>query len=189
MRGILLDWLIDLHLKFKMFPETIYAVTMILDRYLAKKAVSKNNLQLIGTAALFIAAKYEETYQVPEVEDLVHYSARAFSRKDIIRMEADIIETLNFDLIMGTSYRFFEALGKISNMDAKNFHLAQYVLELSLLDTRFLEYKPSLLASSVIYLINKIRKRSEAWPDLLMAATNYEEKELRTCARELCQLL
>ena len=49
-------------------------------------------------------------------------------------------------------------------------------MELSLLDTKFLEYKPSLLASSAIYLINKIRKRSESWPDLLMAATGYEEK-------------
>ena len=160
MRGILLDWLIDLHYKFKMFPETIYAITMIIDKYMAKKNVTKDNLQLVGTAALFIAAKYEETYQVPEVDDLVHYAARAFTKQDVIRMEADIIETLNFDLIMGTSYRFFEALGKISHMDGKNFHLAQYVMELSLLDAHFLEYKPSLLASAAIYLINKIRKRT-----------------------------
>lgn len=75
---------------------------------------------------------------------------------------------------MTTSYRFFEPLAKISNMDVKNSHLAQYVLELSLLDVKFLEYKPSLMASSAIYLINKIRKKSEAWSDLLMAATGYD---------------
>ena len=183
MRGILLDWLVDLHFKFKMFPETLYAMTMIMDKYLSIKPVAKDSLQLMGTAAFFIAAKYEETYQVPELDDLVHYSAKAFSRQEIIRAEAEIIETLKFDLIMNTSFRFFEALGRISHMDSKNFHLAQYVLELSLLDTKFLEYKPSLLASSAIYLINKIRKRSEAWPDLLLAATGYEEKELRSCAR------
>ena len=77
---------------------------------------------------------------------------------------------------MVTSFRFFEPLAKIAKMETKNFHLAQYVMELSLLETKFLEYKPSLLASSAIYLINKIRKRSESWPDLLMAATGYEEK-------------
>jgi len=65
MRGILLDWLIDLHLKFKMFPQTLYAMAMIIDSYLSKKGANKENLQLIGTAAFFIAAKYEETYQVP----------------------------------------------------------------------------------------------------------------------------
>jgi cyclin B len=75
-------------------------------------------------------------------------------------MEADIIEALDFNLIMGTSYRFFEPFAKISGMDNKNFYLAQYVLELSLLDVRFLEYKPSLIGSAVIYLINKIRKRT-----------------------------
>lgn len=86
MRGILLDWLIDLHHKFKMFPETLFTITMILDIYLAKRPISKDNLQLVGAAAFFIAAKYEETYQVPEIEDLVHYSARAFTKKDIIKM-------------------------------------------------------------------------------------------------------
>lgn len=59
MRGILLDWLVDLHYKFKMFPETLFAVTMILDKYLSRKTVSKDNLQLVGSAAFLIAAKYE----------------------------------------------------------------------------------------------------------------------------------
>lgn len=189
MRGILLEWIAELHYKFKMFPETFYTVTMIIDKYLSKKSVKKENLQLVGTAALFIAAKYEETYQIPELEDLVHFAAKKFTKSDIIKMEADIIETLHFDLIMTTSYRFFEALSKICNMELKNFYLAQYVLELSLLNIKFLEYKPSLLASSAIYLINKIRKRTEAWSDLMMAATGYEEKDLKTCARELCYLL
>lgn len=74
---------------------------------------------------------------------------------------------------MDTSFTFFEPLAKISEMDPKNFHLAQYVLQLAMLDTKFLNYKPSILASSAIYLINRIRKRSTAWPDILIAATNY----------------
>ena len=81
MRGILLDWIVDLHHKFKMFPETLYATTMIIDLYLSKRPASKENLQLIGTAALYIASKYEETYRVPELEDLVHFSARAFTKE------------------------------------------------------------------------------------------------------------
>ena len=164
MRGILLDWLIDLHLKFKMFPQTLYAMAMIIDSYLSKKGANKENLQLIGTAAFFIAAKYEETYQVPQIDDLVHFSAKSFTKDQIIKMEADIIEVLDFNLIFETSFKFFQPLSKICKMEQKNFHLAQYVLEMSLLDTKFLEFKPSLMASSAIYLINKIRKRTESWP-------------------------
>jgi len=43
-------------------------------------------------------------------------------------MEAEIIDALDFNLIMLTSCRFFEPFAKISGMDIKNFYLAQYVL-------------------------------------------------------------
>lgn len=66
MRTILLDWIVDIHLKFKMFPQTFFIVTAIIDKYLSLKHVKKEELQLVGSAALLIAAKYEETYQVPE---------------------------------------------------------------------------------------------------------------------------
>lgn len=59
MRTVLLDWIIDIHLKFKMFPQTLYIITAIIDRYLAIKGGKKEELQLIGAAALFIGAKYE----------------------------------------------------------------------------------------------------------------------------------
>lgn len=37
MRGILIDWIADLHFKFKMFPQTLYMIVMIIDKYLSKK--------------------------------------------------------------------------------------------------------------------------------------------------------
>ena len=42
-----------------MFPQTLFAMVMIVDKYISKKGANKANLQLIGTASLFIAAKYE----------------------------------------------------------------------------------------------------------------------------------
>lgn len=56
-----------------------------------KKQVNKDSLQLLGATAFFIAAKYEETYNVPELKELVHLSANAFTKKDILKLEADII--------------------------------------------------------------------------------------------------
>jgi hypothetical protein len=41
MRGILLDWIIDLHHKFKMFPQTLFAAVTMIDMYLSKKGASK----------------------------------------------------------------------------------------------------------------------------------------------------
>ena len=58
MRGILIDWLVDLHQRFKMFTDTLFMVVIIIDKYLQKKQISKENLQLLGATAFFIAAKY-----------------------------------------------------------------------------------------------------------------------------------
>lgn len=49
MRGILLDWLIEVHYKFKLLPETLYLCVNLIDRYLQKeKEIQKRKLQLMG---------------------------------------------------------------------------------------------------------------------------------------------
>jgi hypothetical protein len=89
---------------------------------------------------------------------LVHLSANAFTKKDILKLEADIVNELNFNLIMDNTLKFMQPFVKIIKMSDKNMHLTQYILELALLDMTFLSFKPSLLAASAIYLVNKIRK-------------------------------
>ena len=37
MRGILNDWLIEVHLKYKLVPDTMYLTINLIDRYLSKK--------------------------------------------------------------------------------------------------------------------------------------------------------
>lgn len=76
MRSILVDWLVEVHLKFKLVPETLYLTVNIIDRYLALKEVSRPKLQLLGVTALLVAAKYEEIYP-PELRDLVYICDRA----------------------------------------------------------------------------------------------------------------
>lgn len=58
-RAKLIDWLCELHFKYKMFPETIFTVVTLIDRYLSAKSVPLQELQLVGAAALSIAAKFE----------------------------------------------------------------------------------------------------------------------------------
>ena len=65
MRAVLIDWLIDVHFRLKMFPQTLFIIVALIDGYLSKKQVKKHELQLVGAATLFTAAKYEETYRVP----------------------------------------------------------------------------------------------------------------------------
>ena len=86
MRAILVDWIVDVHLKFKLLSETLHLAINLLDRYLEKESVLRRKLQLIGCAALFIASKYEEI-MAPEARDFVYVSDKAFSRKQLLQME------------------------------------------------------------------------------------------------------
>jgi len=62
MRGILVDWVIEVHLRFRLLPETLFLTINIIDRYLEKTIMERVRLQLVAVAALLIASKYEEIY-------------------------------------------------------------------------------------------------------------------------------
>ena len=146
-----------------MFPETIFTVVTLVDRYLSAKTVPLAELQLVGASALFIAAKFEETYQVPQMKQLLSACAGQYTHLQLLNMEADMLSVFGFDLIINSTFKFYEPLAKTAHLEGKNMHLGQYVLELALFKPKFLEYSPSLLASSCIYLIKKIRKCDNSW--------------------------
>ena len=82
MRSILVDWLVEVHLKFKLVPETLYLTINLIDRYLERREVSRPKLQLVGVTCLLIASKYEEIYP-PELRDLVYICDRAYSKQEV----------------------------------------------------------------------------------------------------------
>lgn len=67
MRSILIDWILEVHHKFELMPETLYLTTYIIDRYLSLEGVARRQLQLVGMCAMLIACKYEEIW-APEVK-------------------------------------------------------------------------------------------------------------------------
>jgi cyclin B len=79
MWAILIDWLVEVHLKFKLVPETLYLTVSLIDRYLEKVEVHWEKLQLVGVTAMLIASKYEEIY-APEVQDFVYITDKAYQK-------------------------------------------------------------------------------------------------------------
>ena len=76
MRAILIDWLVDVHLKFKLLPETLYLTVNLIDRFLEKEhTIMRDKLQLVGVTAMFLACKYEEIF-APECIDFVYITAQ-----------------------------------------------------------------------------------------------------------------
>lgn len=187
MRAILVDWLVDVHIKFKLLPETLFLSVNIVDRYLEITCVPRQRLQLVGVCALLIASKYEEIYP-PEVKEFEYVTDRAYTREDILDMEGKIINSLKFNFTTPSSLRFLERYGLVNELDEKMFNMAKYLLELALVDYKMLKYSPSNIACSAIYLINKINK-SDGWSETMSKETKYFESQLRPCAKDLCVIL
>jgi hypothetical protein len=82
MRSVLMDWLVEVTLKFKLVPETLYLTVNLIDRYLAQVEVTRPQLQLVGVTALLIASKYEELYAV-ELADLVYICDRTYTEDEV----------------------------------------------------------------------------------------------------------
>ena len=107
MRAILIDWLWEVWLKFKLKNETMFLTVQLIDRYLAKRPCVRRKLQLVGVTAMLVAAKAEEIY-FPEILDFSYITDRAYSRQNIIDMEGVVINALEFDLAIPTAYTFIQ---------------------------------------------------------------------------------
>jgi len=112
MRAILIDWLIEVHMKFKLLPETLFLTVNLIDRYIENTVIPRTKLQLVGVTAMLIASKYEEIY-APEVRDFVYITDKAYSKEEILKMECSMLATFNFNITFPSSYRFLERFSKI----------------------------------------------------------------------------
>lgn len=112
----MVDWLIEVHLKFKMKPSTLFICVNIADRYLSKVFVERNQLQLVGITSLMIAAKYEEIYP-PPIGDFVYITDNAYSKKELLSKELEILAVLDFDMTFPISFIFLESFLEKLNED------------------------------------------------------------------------
>ena len=183
MRAILIDWLVEVHLKFKLRHETLFLTVNILDRFLAVQKVNRQRLQLVGVVSLMIAAKYEEIYP-PEVRDYVYICDNAYSREQIIQMEQTILAKLNFRLTVPTPRSFLKRFCKAAQGDSRLLLLISYLLELSLVDYSFLKYTPSLLCAAATSLSLQLTNRP-AWSPTLAKHTRYVEADLLKATEDL----
>jgi hypothetical protein len=185
MRATIVDWIIDIHNKFKLRNETLFLAVNILDNYLTVKCIKRTRLQLLGVASLFIACKYEEIF-CPEIRDFVFIMDNTFDNKDITKMEVDILKVLKFNLTMPSTLRFFEILAIKFNLSEKDFNHGKYLLELYLLDSRYRNHLPSHISTCVIYMLMRLSSPEKACSVLNLFKS---EEGLINCCMDICFLL
>ena len=154
MRAILIDWLIDVHLKYKLVPQTMYIAVNLIDRYLEKNDTNRAKLQLVGVTAMFIACKYEEIYP-PDLKDFVYITDGAYVKADVLNMEYKMLKYLEFNITFPTQWSIFEIYKKKLDLNDKAFKLAWFLMELCLINYKILKFKMSTIAASAILIAIK----------------------------------
>lgn len=188
MRAILIDWLVEVHLKFKLMPETLFLTTNLIDRFLAKQHVTRKNLQLVGVTAMLIASKYEEIW-APEVRDFVYISDRAYSKDQILAMEKLILNTLKFDLTVPTPNTFLCRFLKAAGRQDKHLAVhAAYLVELSLPDYGMLKFSYSEIAAAAVNVASRALGLSDPFPQSLQKHSGYKASAVRSCSGALERL-
>jgi len=160
MRLLLVDWMVEVQQQLEFNHEILYLSVKLLDLYLNSKRIEKEKLQLLGGAAMLVACKFEER-MAPPLDDFIYVSDNAYDRNELVKMEIDILRTLQYDIGAPLSYTFLRRYGKCVKADMKFLTLARFILELSLQEYKFASVKDSLKACAALYLALKMVVRYE----------------------------
>jgi len=192
MRIILIDWLIEVHLKFKLLPETLFLTINFIDRYLQKNQTPRDKLQLIAVSSLLIACKYEEIYP-PEISSFVYITDNAYKKEEILDYEIKILSSLDYDVTYPTPYRYLEVLVvKLGLVDDETlFFKIQYLLELSLSKLCFYNYTYlELVISCCLFLFENDFNIMQKILISFDLCEKYDKLEkIKSCLNDIKQLL
>ncbi|KAJ1521101.1 hypothetical protein ONE63_002803 [Megalurothrips usitatus] len=184
MRTILVEWMVEVAEEYRLQTETLYLAVSYIDRFLSLMSVVRAKLQLVGTAAMFIAAKYEEIYP-PDVGEFVYITDDTYTKRQVLRMEHLILKVLAFDISSPTPLVFVTNYCVSFDFSERVMFLAMYLCELCLLEgDPYLQFLPSVLASSTVAFARHALGL-EAWPEDVADSTGYQLSALIPCLTHL----
>ncbi|KAG8933252.1 hypothetical protein FRC02_012238 [Tulasnella sp. 418] len=176
MRRTLIDWLLQVHLRYHMLPETLWIAVNIVDRFLSRRVVSLVKLQLVGVTAMFIASKYEEI-MAPSVDEFAYMTEHGYTREEILKGEKIVLQTIEFNVSSYCSpYSWVRRISKADDYDIQTRTLCKFLMEVTLLDHRFLRAKPSMIAAIGMYTSK--RMLGGEWDNAFIYYSNYTEAQL-----------
>ncbi|KAF1836275.1 hypothetical protein BDW02DRAFT_244460 [Decorospora gaudefroyi] len=160
MRSVLMDWLVQVHNRFTLLPETLFLAVNYVDRFLSCKVVSLGKLQLVGATALFVAAKYEEI-NCPSVQEIVYMVDGAYTADEVLKAERFMLSMLQFELGWPGPMSFLRRISKADDYDLETRTLSKYFLEITIMDERFVGCTPSFLSAGAHCLARFMLKKGD----------------------------
>lgn len=184
MRALLVDWMVEVQESFELNHETLYLAVKLVDLFLTRSTrrqpieqhLTKEELQLLGAASLFLASKFDERVP-PLVDDFLYICDGAYSLTQLLHMEMNILKVVDFNLCVPLSYRFLRRYARCARVSMPTLTLARFVLEQCLLEYGLVEHSDSKMAAAALYLALRM-KALTGWTPTLEYYTGYSLKEI-----------
>jgi len=177
-RRVLVDWLIEVQGEYNLSQTTLFLAVNYLDRFLSRRELPKNQLQLLGVGLLWIASKYEDP-NPPALTQLIFICDDAYEMKNILIMEQIILHVLKFELTVETPYNFLHrTLNRLNIKDDKFTNVTQFMAEAALLSTNFVKFLPSCIAASILYTTHHLFGGDDETKCNINKYTNYNINDI-----------
>ncbi|KAM8753153.1 G2/mitotic-specific cyclin-B3 [Rhynchonycteris naso] len=187
MRAILVNWLVEVQITFQMNHETLYLAVKLVDHYLMKVICKKDKLQLLGSGAFLIAAKFQESY-LPSVDDFLYICNDAYQQDEILAMEIHILQTLEYDINIPIAYHFLRRYSWCVPVSMNTATLSRFICEMTLQEYDFIEERASMLAAASFLLALYMKKLRHLAPTLEYYS-GYKTSDLHPLVKKLNILL
>ena len=152
-RTILVDWLINVHLYFKLTDECLYLSIKLIDIFLARTInFTKNKLQLLGICSLQISSKYIEQIH-PSINNLSDLCDKCYKKKEIIQFEKYLLQVNDYIIEQDQLLNYYDLLCLILKFNIKFYYFGKMLLDLTLLDINFYKYRKNIIVFSICSII------------------------------------
>lgn len=188
MLTVLYGWMIEVNSKFKNHEETLWQAMTLCNRYLSKVDVPRTELQLVGSACLWISAKYTEIYP-PLAKDFVYISDNAYTREQLLEREQHICKELDYNFSGPTPYTFALRYADVAThgFPEKNRirvkYLTLYGLERASLSYKLYKYEYSALAAAALHCA--LSCTGHRWSSQVEKLTGVSAKDIKPLSREI----
>ncbi|CAN6573252.1 unnamed protein product [Malus baccata var. baccata] len=195
MRGILIDWLVKVSEEYKLVPDTLYLTVYLIDSFLwfIQLHFTEHDIcqmlfieiaDVVVFFVLILLRKYEEIC-APRVEEPCFMTDNTYSREHVLKMESQVLKYFGFQLFAPTTKTFLRRFLQAAQASYKANHLA----ELTLVDYSFLNFLPSVIAASAVFLSKwTLDQSSHPWNPILEHYTSYKPVDLKITVLALQEL-
>ncbi|CAL9215134.1 unnamed protein product [Arabidopsis halleri] len=193
MRGILVDWLVEVSEEYTLASDTLYLTVYLIDWFLHGNYVQRQQLQLLGITCMLIASKYEEIC-APRIEEFCFITDNTYTRDQVLEMENQVLKHFSFQIYTPTPKTFLRRFLRAAHASHLSpslevEFLASYLTELTLIDYHFLKFLPSVVAASAVFLAKwTLDQSNHPWNPTLEHYTTYKASDLKASVHALQDL-